>query len=62
LLPEEAGGFNLLQAFATNLLSYQDAGAIDPEGLEQIRTRRDEAELLSAGAPAVHAFAAAFDG
>jgi hypothetical protein len=32
------------------------------EGLGQIRERRYEAELLSAGATAVHAFAVAFDG
>jgi hypothetical protein len=116
-----------LQAFVTNLLSYQDPGAVDPErvyhgfvlgllavmepeylvrsnresgegrpdvmirpmnpgkpaavlelkvarkgektpaaalreGLEQIRERGYEAELLSAGASAVHAFAVAFDG
>ncbi|HSN87471.1 MAG TPA: AAA family ATPase [Thermoanaerobaculia bacterium] len=116
-----------LQAFVTNLLSYQDTGASDPErvyhgfvlgmlavmepeylvrsnresgdgrpdvmirarepgkpaavlelkvarkgektpaaalreGLGQIRERRYEAELLSAGASVVHAFAVAFDG
>jgi AcrR family transcriptional regulator len=116
-----------LQAFATNLLSYQDAGVLDPEGvyhgfvlgllavmepeylvrsnreagegrpdvlirprepgkpaavlelkvarkgektpaaalregLRQIQERRYEAELLSAEASVVHAFAVAFDG